>query len=494
MSERRGSPVVWGVRRAKAWLAKTKELAVVIDVLARKAEPYASPASTLDRNPEAIDSAFNTLRELHEGLAGANAKFHAQLEDVESLAQVRSAYDEGLLQQDELLAKEREARVEQQKANDAKDRLIAVVSHDLRGPLNAVLGWTEVLRQRDIDEETRQKALETIERAGRAQAALVEDLLDISRITTGKLKVHRVSIDLSLLVRRALDEVRPSAGAKKIELHLSGAEQPFYVLGDAARLAQVLGNLLGNALKFTPAGGAIFVTIGVSANEEGRVSVTVRDTGPGIKPETLGKIFESFQQNEGQAIDSHGGLGLGLYISKQLTALHYGTLVAESPGERRGSIFTLTLPLQTRSRTTEQAKPQVEDFNKPRLGGVRVLVVDDDPDARELSGMILRHSGAVVTLASSARAAFETFNVFAPDVVISDIRMEGADGNDFVRALRKSKHAGVPAIAVSAESGSANIRRSIELGFDAYLVKPIDMFTLVKAVEEAAEVGHLPST
>lgn len=405
--------------------------------------------------------------------------------------EARTTEPEPVPAHDELLTRERDARLQQERANDAKDRMIAVVSHDLRGPLNSILGWTEILRQSNNDETTRQKALAIIERSGHAQAALIEDLLDISRITTGKLKVQRSSLDLSTLVRRAVDTIRPTATAKHIELHVAGVERSFYVLGDAARLSQVLSNLLGNALKFTGSHGDVFVSIGTCEDDPSSVSVTVRDTGCGIKPEVLPTIFECFQQEEGHP--PQGGLGLGLFISKQLVQLHNGTLQADSQGERRGALLTLKLPLQARVPHAAESKPRLDSVEDQKLAGLRVLVVDDDSDTRELSGIVLRQCGAHVMLASNARAAMQTFEVFAPNVVISDIRMEGVDGNDFIRALRKSKHAQVPAIAVSAESGDASIRRSIELGFDAYLVKPVEMRALVSAVAEAAEVGRIPA-
>ncbi len=387
---------------------------------------------------------------------------------------------------DEPLARERMARIEQERANDAKDRLIALVSHDLRGPLNAILGWTEVLRESDPDEATRRKALTTIERSGRAQADLIEDLLDISRISAGKLKVDRISVDLGAIARRAVDAIRPAALAKRIALNFTPPEETLSVLGDAARLSQVLANLLGNAVKFTSPGGAIFVALSADGDD---VTLSVRDTGKGIARGALATIFDYFEQEDKQA--SGSGLGLGLYISRQLVALHYGTLGAESAGENCGAVFTMKLPLQIRPSRADESVPALPTSSTlPRLSGVRVLIVDDDADARELAGVMLRQSGATTTLASSVKAALQTFEVFTPDVILSDIRMDAADGNDLIRALRRSKYSDVPAIAMSGDSGVADVHRSIELGFDAYLVKPIALKTLVDAVADAVEVGR----
>lgn len=392
------------------------------------------------------------------------------------------------------LGQERAALRDQESANHAKDRMIALVSHDLRGPLNAITGWVDILRKSPDDTALREKALTTIDRAARQQARLVDDLLDISRLAAGKLRVVEERVDLAGLVRSEVDGVRPVADARGVRLHVADdPEMKLPIAGDASRLRQVLANLLGNAIKFTPRRGAIYVEV---AEENGHAVVTVRDTGKGILPSALETIFEAFRQEAGGEA-AHDGLGLGLFISRQIVEIHRGTLTCASDGDGKGATFTLTLPLQVEPAQAALASaPRISATEKSRpLDGVRVLVVEDDPDSRELAGIIIRTSGGSPTLASSVAAAIETLDVFEPDVVVSDIRMPGEDdGNHFVQALRKSRHSDVPAIAVSGNASPGELQRALHAGFDAYLVKPVTMEVLVKAISDAAEMGRAVRT
>jgi PAS domain S-box-containing protein len=385
----------------------------------------------------------------------------------------------------ELLAREQEARAEAQAATRAKDDFLAVLSHELRTPLQSMLGWTQVMRAR-TDERARQKALDTIERNVRTQAKLIEDLLDVSRIAAGKLRLGRARVDLGEVVASSVESVRAAADAGSIRLDASIEPLPGMVLGDRDRLQQVVSNLLTNAVKFTPAGGRIDVRL---RNEDGSARIVVEDSGRGISPEFLPQVFERFRQANGGGSRRLGGLGLGLAIVRHLVEEHGGTVTAASPGEGRGATFTVTLPLVSggpRAVTAERGRPAPRDPGASvSLAGVRVLVVDDDPDACELLEVVLRERGAVVRAVHSAREALDELSSFRPNLLLSDIGMPDEDGYDLIRQVRARESAEgghLPAVALTGFASSADGEQARALGFEAHLAKPASPGELTRMV------------
>jgi signal transduction histidine kinase/CheY-like chemotaxis protein len=385
----------------------------------------------------------------------------------------------------ELLQREQSARVEAEAATRAKDEFLAVLSHELRTPLQSMLGWTQILRERHREDRALQKGLLTIERNVRTQAQLIEDLLDVSRIVAGKLRLERGRIDLGDVVASAVESARSAADARSIHIDTTLEDVGGEVLGDPDRLQQVVSNLLSNAVKFTPQGGRI----GVRMEREGaRVRIVVEDTGPGIPPELLPHVFERFRQAECPTRRAHGGLGLGLSIVHHLVDLHGGTVKAESPGDGRGAVFTVTLPLiSVRSAITldRRMARSLAPSGSAALDGVRVLVVDDDPDARELLETALREAGASVRAVSSVQAALEALESFHPDLLLSDIGMPEEDGYALIRRLRARESAEgghVPAVALTAFASQADREQALALGFEEHLTKPTSPCELSRTV------------
>ena len=386
---------------------------------------------------------------------------------------------------------EQEAAVaEAERLNRLKDEFLATASHELRTPLQAILGWAQLLSLRPIDEERLSKGLQVIERNARAQAKLIEDILDVSRIINGKIRLQQAPVDVSAVVRGAIDTVRPTVLAKSVELASSVEDALGPVLGDAGRLQQVVWNLLSNAVKFTPEGGRIHIA---AARRNGDVELRIKDTGEGIKKEFLPFVFERFRQADGATTRAQGGLGLGLAIVKHIVELHGGTVSAESAGPGQGSTFVVRLPRMLRSRLPN-ADPGAEGAisgtfstdGVALLDGRRILVVDDETDAREALLATLAHHGAAARGAGSATEALELFDAFRPEVVISDIAMPYEDGYTFVRRLRERETAtgrgGVLAIALSAYARREDRMRAIEAGYQLHLSKPIEPTELVLAL------------
>jgi PAS domain S-box-containing protein len=386
----------------------------------------------------------------------------------------------------DLLLREQSARADAQAATRAKDEFLAVLSHELRTPLQSILGWTQMLQGRPADERTLQKGLATIDRNGRAQAQLVEDLLDVSRIVAGKLRLEHVRVDLADVVASTIEAARSAADAKSIQIDATTEDVVGEVLGDPGRLQQVVSNLLSNAVKFTPRGGHIDVRVerqGITAR------IIVKDDGLGISPEFLPQVFDRFRQAEGTTRRSHGGLGLGLAIVRHLVELHGGTVKAESPGEGRGATFTVTLPLISVVRsaiTLDRRQARKNAFKAPvTLDGVRVLVVDDDPDACELLEAALHDSGADVHTVQSARAALEELESFHPDLLLSDLGMPEEDGYALIRRVRarESTRGGhLPAVALSAFASQSDRAQALALGFEEHLAKPTSPSELATTV------------
>ncbi len=376
--------------------------------------------------------------------------------------------------------------IREQQANRLKDEFLATVSHELRTPLNAVLGWARVLRSADIDPELQARALESIERNAQSQARLIEDILEVSRIVTGKLRLKVRTLDMSQVIDAALDVVRPAAEAKDITLRTDIPERPWRGVGDADRLQQIVWNLLSNAVKFTPRGGTVTATL---ARANGADEIIVTDTGKGIEPSFLPHVFAPFRQADASTTRDHGGLGLGLAIVRQLTELHGGTVRAESQGVDLGARFIVALPAQ---QTAPGAAPDsgrhraAASNGPPDLAGVRVMVVDDDRDARELLTATLGYYGADVTAAESAAEALLLLPEVRPDVLLSDIGMSGEDGYSFIRRVRSlpaDRGGLIPAVAITAYATAGDRALAMSSGFQLHVPKPFDPVDLARTVQ-----------
>jgi PAS domain S-box-containing protein len=385
---------------------------------------------------------------------------------------------------------------EAQAANRSKDEFLAILSHELRTPLNAILGWSEVLLARPQDPELLQRGLEAISRNVKAQTRLIEDLLDVSRIVSGKMRLDAHVLELAPIVAAAVEAIRPTAEAKGIQVR--GVFDPAgVVVGDADRLQQVLWNLLSNAVKFTRKGGHVQVTL-VRVNSH--LEIVVSDDGIGISPEFLPHIFERFRQADSSSRRMAGGLGLGLAIARDLIELHGGTLEAHSAGEGKGTTFIIRLPLSLAHPlavgTPGAYSPSLAKLPSPDLGGLRVLVVDDDPASCDLAENILAPLGAEVLVAGSAREGFEALVRWRPDVLLADIEMPGENGYGLiqkVRSLPLAEGGGTPAAAVTAFARRDDRWRVLGAGFQLHLEKPIEPIGLAVAVANLAGRRSDPS-
>ena len=367
-----------------------------------------------------------------------------------------------------------ESRRELRAADKAKDHFLAMVSHELRTPLTAMLGWARLLRIGFQDNARAARGLEVIERNTKVLAQLIEDLLDVSRIVTGKLRIEPRQVDPVAVIEAAIEAVQGLADAKEIELKACLDPDAGPLLADPARLQQVVWNLLSNAIKFSPAHGRIEIKLGRAGP---RARITVSDEGAGIKPELLPEIFDRFRQGE----RATGGLGLGLAIVRHIVELHGGVVRAHSAGESQGATFTVELPTLKESGKVAVARPHhIDGSRAPRLAalrGIKLLLVEDEPDARELLGMILEEAGAEVATAGSADEALATFERLRPDVLVSDIGMPGGDGYSLIRRVRllEGDHGRrVPAVALTAFARTEDRSEAIERGFQAHLSKPVE--------------------
>jgi signal transduction histidine kinase/CheY-like chemotaxis protein len=365
-----------------------------------------------------------------------------------------------------------------QAANRAKDEFLATLSHELRTPMTAVLGWARMMKMGLEQDEVRQ-AVDAIERSATVQMDLIEDILDMSRIMAGKMRIDSAPVDLRGVAEAAIDAVRPAAAAKNIEILTSFAPDAAPVLGDAARLQQVVWNLLTNAVKFNARGGSVVVRL-AGSDSDSTVSLMVRDTGAGIARSFLPYVFEPFRQEDSSSTRAHGGIGLGLAIVRSLVELHGGRITADSDGEGRGATFTVELPALQTERRIGPVPAQADD-ELPSLEGVAVLVIDDQMATRDVVAAILHRSGATVACVDSAGDAFRAMNERRPDVIVCDIAMPGEDGYDFVRRLRDAGER-VPVIALTAFGRPEDREKALASGFDAFLKKPVDPVRLATTV------------
>jgi PAS domain S-box-containing protein len=380
-------------------------------------------------------------------------------------------------------------RAKLQEANRAKDMFLATVSHELRTPLNAIVGWGQMLRSGGLSHETEQRAVDTIERNGRALAQLVADLLDVSRVVSGNLHVDEGRVDLKGIVEAALDAARPVAVEHQIELSSELPSGALPMLGDATRLQQVVGNILGNALKFTPRGGHVRLSL---TTEGALARLEIQDDGPGISPEFLPMMFDRFKQATNNPQRAQRGLGLGLAIVKHLVELHGGTVSAQSEGVGKGTSVVVTLPFSHAEESTANSAlevtpraPSLPPESQPALAGIYALLVEDDPDGCDLMQMMLRRFGAEVTAVGTAAAALESVKNRRPDVLVSDIGLPDGDGFALLKRVRESNH-DLPAVAVTAYASRQDVAKALAAGFQAHVAKPVEPAQLSAAVAHAS--------
>lgn len=387
----------------------------------------------------------------------------------------RIAIATNVTEREKLLASERAARTEAERSNRLKDEFLATLSHELRNPLNAMLGWASVLKRKNLTPQMLAQGLDAIERNSRVQSHLIEDLLDFAGIRFGKMRIDVDVIPPARAVQAAAEIVQTQASNKGVEMHLHVSDYDAHVLADESRLQQVVWNLLSNSIKFTPAGGRIDLSAGIV---DGQYEIAVRDTGRGISPEFLPQIFERFSQQESGTGKSFAGLGIGLTIVKHLVDIHHGSIDVASAGLGQGATFRVRLPLTDR-RPSEELVEQ-----SSRLRRIRVLVVEDDPDARALIVRILTDAGAQVGDAPNAEAAMAQIKVSAPDILVSDIGMAQLDGYQLLRNLRAAGFDAkrLPAIAVTAFSRVQDRADAFAAGFQAHIAKPVKAEALISAI------------
>ncbi|MFC0254002.1 hybrid sensor histidine kinase/response regulator [Massilia consociata] len=368
------------------------------------------------------------------------------------------------------------------RANEVKDQFLATVSHELRTPLTSILGWAQMLTSGRLDDAMKARAVATIERNARSQAQIVEDLLDISRIVNGKLRLNVQLFSPQLSVDAALEALRPAAAAKNIALQLVADPSAGPISGDPERLQQIVWNLVANAIKFTPKGGRVQLTLN---KQDSNVQIAVSDNGAGIPEEHLARIFDTFTQVDPSSTRKHGGLGLGLAIVKKLAELHGGHVQASSPGLGKGSVFTVTLPLAAVKNEAHAPGagsgshvPLPENTEEFGLRGATVLLVEDDDDARDMLAAVLLSAHAVVETAATAQEALALYEGIRPDLVVSDIGMPGMDGYEFIAELRRRERAGgrpgVPAVALTAYARVQDRMRALTSGFQMHVAKPVE--------------------
>jgi PAS domain S-box-containing protein len=396
-----------------------------------------------------------------------------------------------------LLAEADRARREAEAASRSKDEFLATLSHELRTPLTSIVGWTKMLRSGQLDPETAARAIETIDRNARLQTRLIADVLDLSRIVSGRLRLTLNPLELSPVLEAVLDIVRPVAEAKGITLRKVVDEYPCLVSGDADRLQQVVWNLLSNAIKFTPRGGTVDLCLSCRSSE---AEIMVADTGVGIGPELLPHVFERFRQGDASSTRSYGGLGLGLAIARHLVELHGGRIEAESPGAGQGTKFRIRLPRLLESVAAARANLEMERRRREEadgvpasanatLEGIRVLVVDDEPDARDLVATILQHNGAEVVTSDSAAQALDLVEAVHPDVLLSDLEMPGESGYSLIGKIRRlppERGGRIPAAALTAYARQEDRTRALRAGFQMHVPKPLNPTELATIVASLA--------
>lgn len=389
-----------------------------------------------------------------------------------------------------LLAREQAALAEAQTANRAKDEFLALISHELRTPMTAMLGWMWLLRSKTLDEEGKKHALDIIERNMHLQAQIIEDILDVSNIVTGKLRLETHPVQVAPIMEAAIRVVRPAAEAKSISIEFSADATPSLILGDPDRLQQVFWNLLSNSIKFTPEQGSVRIGVRIVGKE---FEVSVADTGQGIHPDFAPYLFDRFRQGESSITRKHRGLGLGLSLVRDLVELHGGTVRAASEGLNRGSTFTVKLPASSKTQPPSAQPPANESASFstkfPNLSGVRVLLVEDEADAREMFSAVLKKCGADVMAVGNVPEAMSSIHRNKPDVLVADIAMPGEDGYSLirkVRALPAAEGGELPSAALTACVQFEDRYQALQAGYQVYIPKPVDPVELAAAVKNLA--------
>jgi signal transduction histidine kinase len=444
----------------------------------------------LKRHSAALQRAHDELEERVRArtgeLATANTALRAEISERVRIERERLA----------LLEREQTARAHAESVNRMKDEFLATLSHELRTPLNAILGWAHLLTTGKADDATTQRAIGVIRNNALAQSQLIEDILDVSRIISGKLRLNLAPLSLRAVIEEALDSVTPAAEAKCIAIarHLDEVEA---ITGDKDRLQQVFWNLLSNAVKFTPRDGRVTVRLSRTGDD---AIISVEDSGIGISPDFLPCVFDRFTQADGSATRRHGGLGLGMAIVRHLVELHGGTVCAFSEGENRGTTFTAALPMRV---AVPEESPETFDTPLesnvseplPSLDGIRILVVDDEADSRGFLSALLQEHGATVRVAGSTGEAIDIFTAGPPDVLVSDIAMPGQDGYDLIRLVRDlAPHDGgrTPAVALTAYVRAEDADAALTAGYQRHIRKPVIVSELIGAVAALAAAGATP--
>jgi PAS domain S-box-containing protein len=421
-------------------------------------------------------------------LISARAILNEQSEFLGAIAMLTDITDRKRTEseRDRLLQLEQTARAEAEAANRIKDEFLAVLSHELRSPLNPILGWAKLLQSRKFDETAIQKALKTIERNAKLQAELIEDLLDVSRILQGKLNLNMIPVNLASTIEAAMETVRLAAEAKSIQIQTMLDLTVGKVLGDSARLQQVFWNLLSNAVKFTAPGGQVNVRLQCI---DAQAQITVSDTGKGIHPDFLPHVFDYFRQGDSTTTRKFGGLGLGLAIARHLIEMHGGAIWAESLGENQGAIFTVRVPLIKNDATIKDGTnidSSTAVFASSPLIGLQILIVDDNDDTRDFFSFVLEQFGAIVTAVASGNEALQALTQSKPDILLSDIGMPEMNGYMLMEQVRTLEAAvggkKIPAIALTAYAGEINQQQALKAGFQQHIVKPIAPEELLMAI------------
>ncbi|HYR84962.1 MAG TPA: PAS domain-containing protein [Terriglobia bacterium] len=407
--------------------------------------------------------------------SGRAVRLIAAMTDVTRLKQAER-------EREQLLRLEQTARKQAESANRVKDEFIATLSHELRTPITPILGWTQLLRNRGSDPATLQRGIDVIDRSARSQAKLIEDLLDVSRIVTGKMQLKIQPVEVPRIIQAAIEAVQPAADARGVRIETTTNRSMAQIAADPDRLQQIVWNLVSNAIKFTPKGGLISISAEQAASE---MRIVVRDNGEGIDPEFLPHVFDRFSQADSTNVRTHGGLGVGLSIVRYIVELHGGNVMAESLGKGHGATFTVLLPVKTEAKSQTRRSKRIAKAVSS-LKGMRLLIVEDEPDARELLALVLEHEGAIVTKAGSVQEALAALQTNAPDILISDIAMPGENGYVLLEKLRRiekeqERHR-VPAIALTAYAREEDRKQAMEAGFKMHLSKPVDPEKLIAAI------------
>ncbi|MDZ7962089.1 MAG: ATP-binding protein [Aulosira sp. DedQUE10] len=415
------------------------------------------------------------------GITVCFEEFSALNQDERAFILALSQQAAGAIARAQLYEAEQRARAAAEAANRTKDEFLAILSHELRTPLSPILGWTKLLRNGNLNANKTAIALETIERNAKLQFQLIDDMLDISRILQGKFILNSDAVDLKTTITAAIETVHLAAAAKAIQIHTDFTSHIGEVLGDAARLQQVIWNLLSNAVKFTPAGGRVEIRL---ETIDSQAQIQVTDTGRGINPEFLPYVFDYFRQADSSITRTFGGLGLGLAIVRQIVELHGGTVKAQSPGAEQGATFTVKLPLLLTPTLKTPVEPSTTDIFS--LQGIQVLAVDDEIDNLDLVGFILEDAGATVISVSSAAEVLQLLQQTQPDVLLADIGMPKVDGYTLIRQIRE-QGGQIPAIALTAYAGETNKKQALQAGFQLYLSKPVDPEELIQAIAQVVQ-------